>query len=137
LEASGGSLLTRGRSSRCDREGMGGLRQDWLEAPHGALLSTRRTPIAQRGKGGASSRAQRTHRDGPGATARCRLAGSTTRPADLGKRPKPAVARDVWTVCNAESSRRFTALTSCGAPHSLAPLYLREQVVQLLGSGRQ
>ena len=28
------------------------------------------------------------HRDGPGATARCRLAGSTTRPADLGKRPE-------------------------------------------------
>ena len=27
------------------------------------------------------------HRDGPGATAQCRLAGSTTRPAGLGKRP--------------------------------------------------
>jgi len=27
------------------------------------------------------------HRDGPGATARCRLAGSTTRQADLRKRP--------------------------------------------------
>ena len=45
LEASGGSLHTRGR---CDRESVGGLRQDWLEAPHGALLSTRRTAIAGR-----------------------------------------------------------------------------------------
>jgi len=47
LEASGGPLHTRGRTSRCDREGVGGLRQDWLEAPHGALLSTRRKPIAR------------------------------------------------------------------------------------------
>src|SRR5436190_15228210 len=29
-----------------------------------------------------------SHGDGPGATAVCRLAGSTTRPADLGNRPK-------------------------------------------------
>ena len=55
LEASGGSLHTRGRASRCDREGVGGLRQDWLEAPHGASLSTRRKPIARReGRVGAS-----------------------------------------------------------------------------------
>ena len=48
LEASGGSLPTRGRASRCDRESVGGLRQDGLEAPHDALLSTRRTAIARR-----------------------------------------------------------------------------------------
>ena len=48
LEASGGSLHTRGRASQCDREGVGGLRQNWLEAPHGASLSTRRKAIARR-----------------------------------------------------------------------------------------
>ena len=76
LEASGGSLPTRGRASPCARESVGGLRQDWQEAPHGALLA------------GAEN-----HRDGPAATARCRLAGLTTRPADLGKRAEATIGQ--------------------------------------------
>ena len=90
LEASGGSLHTRGRASRCDREGVGGLRKDGLEAPHGALLSTRRKPIERREGRVGRPRGAENDRDGPGATARCLLAGSTTRPADLGKRPRAA-----------------------------------------------
>ena len=47
-------------------------------------------PIARREGRVGRPRGRRDHRDGPGATARCLLAGSTTRPADLGKRPRAA-----------------------------------------------
>ena len=61
LEASGGSLHTRRRASRCDRDGVGrpsarlagsAPRRFAVDAPH--------ADRAQRGKGGASSRGQRT-----------------------------------------------------------------------------
>jgi hypothetical protein len=78
LEASGGSLPTRGRASRCDRESVGGLRQDGLEAPHGALLSTRRKPIGRReGRVGRPGGRREPSTGGDGSMSACRLDDST------------------------------------------------------------
>jgi hypothetical protein len=78
LEASGGSLHTRGRASRCDRESVGGLRQDGLEAPHGALLSTRRKSIGRReGRAGRPRGRREPSTGGDGSMSACRLDDST------------------------------------------------------------
>jgi len=116
LEASGGSLHTRVRASRCDRESVGGLRQDCWKR-HTALCCRRAASRSREEREGWGVLAgAENHPDGLGATARRRLAGGS------GHRVRPRVIRGQmrlkvrWTSSPRRDRRSSSARRSRSCP---------------------
>ena len=79
---------------------------------------------------------------GPGVPARASdrsawTRGRITDPRPCAPSPIQSLSERARSSAMRSQANEFTASTSCGAPPPSSSLHLREQVVQLLGSGRQ